>query len=570
MRVIAWLSFVVLIGSFLCRSIADPDLWWHIVVGRWIVAQRSVPDVDYWNMFGVGQPWRAYSWSNEVVYALVEGRYKETGLAALQLLLGCVFTAAIFWSYGVLARDYFLGAIVGVLAASACRSHFSLRPQTVVWLIFALVLLLAEQCRQGKTTHWNRIFLVLLGSIWANTHLSAIFGVIGLVLWSLSGNLKYSGLKRIVIPVSCFVAGTFISPYFGGEWLTLFAKSDHVFFFRALDEFKPADIMQVPTMCLLFQVVLIAALSFAAQRLPPFGAMMVALCTIIGGALAVKFVPFASIAVGAVTAVWLGEGVPERERVSGNNRLLEAFLIMGTKFRGWHAQTIGACAFFIGCIAWVNIAKAMHSPIDYSTTPIRAVDFIEKYNLQHPVLNEFASGGYLEYRWSSASGEPLHLVPLDGRTNVNRRDVWDSYINAFRGKEQWREYFSKVNPRTVIWRQGSPLVPLLLEADDWCRVFESSKRPNSYAVFITREEFNRRRSEFISSDCSLDNQGGERYKILSGETLSGETFEQYKDTVSAGCKDLCGDGACQEIVCMAVGCPCAESAATCPADCKQD
>lgn len=33
------------------------------------------------------------------------------------------------------------------------------------------------------------------------------------------------------------------------------------------------------------------------------------------------------------------------------------------------------------------------------------------------------------------------------------------------------------------------------------------------------------------------------------------------------CKDLCGDGTCQEIVCMAVGCPCAESAASCPEDC---
>lgn len=34
------------------------------------------------------------------------------------------------------------------------------------------------------------------------------------------------------------------------------------------------------------------------------------------------------------------------------------------------------------------------------------------------------------------------------------------------------------------------------------------------------------------------------------------------------CKDLCGDGKCQEMVCMAVGCPCAETAESCPADCK--
>ncbi|MGH7960514.1 MAG: hypothetical protein ACRERD_01655, partial [Candidatus Binatia bacterium] len=34
------------------------------------------------------------------------------------------------------------------------------------------------------------------------------------------------------------------------------------------------------------------------------------------------------------------------------------------------------------------------------------------------------------------------------------------------------------------------------------------------------------------------------------------------------CKDLCGDGTCQEIVCMAIGCPCAETPQSCPQDCR--
>lgn len=34
------------------------------------------------------------------------------------------------------------------------------------------------------------------------------------------------------------------------------------------------------------------------------------------------------------------------------------------------------------------------------------------------------------------------------------------------------------------------------------------------------------------------------------------------------CKDFCGDGTCQEVVCMAVGCPCAESSNLCPKDCE--
>lgn len=35
-----------------------------------------------------------------------------------------------------------------------------------------------------------------------------------------------------------------------------------------------------------------------------------------------------------------------------------------------------------------------------------------------------------------------------------------------------------------------------------------------------------------------------------------------------GCSDTCGNGSCEEIVCLASGCPCAETPASCPGDCK--
>ena len=43
-----------------------------------------------------------------------------------------------------------------------------------------------------------------------------------------------------------------------------------------------------------------------------------------------------------------------------------------------------------------------------------------------------------------------------------------------------------------------------------------------------------------------------------------------KCKVERFCKDLCGDGICQEIVCLAEGCPCAETPRTCPQDCSAD
>lgn len=34
-----------------------------------------------------------------------------------------------------------------------------------------------------------------------------------------------------------------------------------------------------------------------------------------------------------------------------------------------------------------------------------------------------------------------------------------------------------------------------------------------------------------------------------------------------GCVDRCGDTICQEVVCLAIGCPCAETLTSCPIDC---
>lgn len=53
------------------------------------------------------------------------------------------------------------------------------------------------------------------------------------------------------------------------------------------------------------------------------------------------------------------------------------------------------------------------------------------------------------------------------------------------------------------------------------------------------------------------------------KTQTGVTFSRPKENLGAACRDLCGDGICQEIVCMAVGCPCPESAERCPADCNE-
>jgi hypothetical protein len=78
------------------------------------------------------------------------------------------------------------------------------------------------------------------------------------------------------------------------------------------------------------------------------------------------------------------------------------------------------------------------------------------------------------------------------------------------------------------------------------------------------------RSSAVGSFDECVQQGGKILKSYPPRCISkdGSEFLQEIDATKRGCKDLCGDGICQEMVCMAVGCPCAESVTTCSTDCR--
>lgn len=69
-------------------------------------------------------------------------------------------------------------------------------------------------------------------------------------------------------------------------------------------------------------------------------------------------------------------------------------------------------------------------------------------------------------------------------------------------------------------------------------------------------------------------QGGAILKSFPAQCVTNDGVRFIEDEkgsagrVGRACKDLCGNGRCEEMVCMAVGCPCAETPQSCPQDCK--
>lgn len=69
-------------------------------------------------------------------------------------------------------------------------------------------------------------------------------------------------------------------------------------------------------------------------------------------------------------------------------------------------------------------------------------------------------------------------------------------------------------------------------------------------------------------------QGGKILKSLPAQCVSAEGLRFIDEGArplrdEKPCKNVCGNGKCEEMVCMALGCPCAETAQSCPQDCSQ-
>ena len=220
MNKLLWCTFVFATAMYITGAVIDPDLWWHIVVGRWILAHGTVPSQDYWTLFGSGTPWKAYSWLVEVVFARVDSLGGIHGLLVLQALFATLLAGTFFTVFGKLSRDWMFGALLGAYATVATFNHFTLRPQVLVWVYFAVLLFLTDTIVERPEKRKVAIFsLCALMMLWGNTHISAIIGLGGIAAWSISRIDLSLVLKLVLVGFIGFRNLKLAGPGFGRSGL---------------------------------------------------------------------------------------------------------------------------------------------------------------------------------------------------------------------------------------------------------------------------------------------------------------------------------------------------------------
>ena len=326
--------------------------------------------------------------------------------------------------------------------------------------------------------------------IWANTHLTSILGIGAAAFWLYNG--KHS-LRIVATAVGVMFVATLFTPYGGAEWLTFLEKTSHPFQHQAIAEFKPATIMQYPTGFLIFLALFLALCVVRAEGRMPVARIFLSGVFTLGSLAVVKFMPFALIYIGAVISTfWASEG---SEKLGKLGEGIERFRKL------IHRIPREGLSFVLICLFIVNVFRVWQLPVQDQIVPVKALDFIIEKKLPHPLLNDFGRGGYVMYRLSDSAGNLEHKVPIDGRTNVTTHDVWDKFFASFKGKANWKEYIDLVKPETILWPTGSALTSLLLNDQEWCRIFTSGDDTIGFSVFIKHQELLDRAAEF-ESECA--------------------------------------------------------------------
>ncbi|MDD2421230.1 MAG: hypothetical protein PHU78_03670, partial [Heliobacteriaceae bacterium] len=90
-------TLALLVAALQARQpIWNPDIFWHLKAGEWILMNGYVPRVDPFSFTMAGQPWVAHEWLFEALLAGCYQAWGPTGLFWLVFLLAALYIAGLY------------------------------------------------------------------------------------------------------------------------------------------------------------------------------------------------------------------------------------------------------------------------------------------------------------------------------------------------------------------------------------------------------------------------------------------------------------------------------------------
>src|SRR5262249_4688484 len=134
-------SVLLLLPGF--TLLREPDTFWQVRIGQWILDNAKVPVADFYSYTAAGKPWISGQWLSEILFGLAFKIAQWRGVVLLSAV-SCSAVLALVSFY--LVRNLRFSVAIGwvALTAVAVTPHFVARPHIfsyILLLIWTIILL---------------------------------------------------------------------------------------------------------------------------------------------------------------------------------------------------------------------------------------------------------------------------------------------------------------------------------------------------------------------------------------------------------------------------------------------
>lgn len=459
-------SGLFLIGS---RNLSDPDLWWHLKTGQYILAHQSVPYTDAFSYTRGGQPWVAHEWLSEL---FLYGLYRRGGWAGLILVFAAITAATFFLLFLRCAATPYIAGFVTVWGAIAGAPSWGVRPQTLTWLLVSLWLLILDRSQGKRLLLWWTLPLMFL---WVNLHASYALGLVILALFIVGQVVEVSlGLvavqqarphlralaltflfNLILVPLNPNGVRLYSYPI---ETLRSRAMQDYIveWFSPNLHsaEFWPflllllgtiAALAWIPRAVRVHNILLLLGSAYAAlfsMRMIPFFVLIA--------------VPILSRQLHYWTVLGKSGNLELQPVGSATNAHRTPFspkLLLNTAIAV--AMTVFVC---------LRVARVLEQQplVEQAHFPAGAVQFLKMHPADGPVFNHYDWGGYLIWKLY-----PEARVFIDGRADLYGEHLLKQFADTLQLKGDWKQTLNQWHVNTVVVPTNSALAQVLRREAGW-------------------------------------------------------------------------------------------------------
>lgn len=489
----ATVIFSMVLSAYLVNSF---DLPWHFKTGEWIVKNRQVPTVDFWNFTRLGMEWLDAQWLFQVLCYL---SYRLIGNSAFSVMMMVMTTSCLVLLLGAGSRSVPPSprALVGLLMVLGMDSRIMCRPELLSCVYIAMMFFIMEAAMKGR----KKILVLapVVQLLWANSQGLWPIGIV--IVGTYLGDQAVAAYRRretaigrllppawLAVFAAC-LAACFVQPYgikgvlFPFELIpqvTTSANLQKQTIVEVQSVFQYPPILRAVKFFFPLALISLAANLAAGRRLRPF-LFLLSIAFVYLGLNARRNISVASVVLAFSLLIHLEIMVESGARVflSRRLRLAAGLAVIATSL------VLSGLTIRQPLRTWDRTNRQPGLGLSPRYYPFRAVRFLKSIQYRGNIITPVRLGGYLYYE-----GWPDWMVMADPRMEIEAETLLPMWQRVFVEPEVFNEVVQKYGADAVVvdlWDRYLRLFAERLRKDpEWALVFFDEEHKT--LVFLKRVE----------------------------------------------------------------------------------